>query len=571
MTNRSERAPRGASMAADLARSAERVLEQHAAKAWPSPRWAADPVGFFRTYLAFEPWDRQIEIAEIVCDHPRTAIASGHRIGKTDLIAAIAIWFYCCFRDARAILLGPTTEQIDGAAYRAVKRLLLQSGRCVECTKADPNGPRPCPHSARITGNVSASSHHGVKSTNDLREIRGVNVRSEEAAQGIAGENILLLADEASGQYLDDIMGALAGNRAGGAKIVLFGNPIRSTGEFADAFGAKADFYETRRISSEESPNVKAGKVVIPGLATRDWVEEQIAEYGGRDSPFFLMRVLGRHVTTAEGAIFPPVALEAAVAAWKALRDPQTGMHFVRPSGSLVISIDPAGETGDHDESAFCVRCEYDVLELYTRRGLSADAHVVEALALIDRHRHVQPDGPVRVVIDAAGDVGARARGAFIAYRNAHPDSREAFVVTYVQSGNRAERDPTRYQTVRDEMAAVLADWLRQGGAIPDHAKLKVELSLFAWIRHVTNRAKATPKEGRGGIREQLGGRSCDLADALMLSTWGNAWRPSEGSAPTQPRSPNEEYYQTPAGLTDDYYQGIGDGEDPFTGGGERW
>jgi phage terminase large subunit len=336
----------------------------------------------------------------------------------------------------------------------------------------------------------------------------------------IAGENIMFLCDEASGKYLDDVMSALAGNRAGGAKLVLFGNPIRATGEFADAFGAKADFYETRRISSEESPNVKAGKVVIPGLATRDWVEEQIAEYGGRDSPFFKMRVLGQHVTAAEGAIFPAIMLEGAVAAWKALRDPQTGMHFVPPSGPIVISIDPAGESGDYDESTFCVRCGNDVLELYARRGLSADAHVVEALALMDRYKSVQPIGLMRIVIDAAGDVGARVRGSFIAHRTAHPESHDAFAITYVQSGNRAERDPTRYQTVRDEMAAVLSDWLRRGGAIPDHAKLKVELSLFAWIPHVTNRAKATPKEGRGGLREQLGGRSCDFADALMLSTW---------------------------------------------------
>ena len=92
----------------------------------------------------------------------------------------------------------------------------------------------------------------------------------------------------------------MAGNSAGGAHRILFGNPLRNIGEFASAFGTKADFYAaTRRISSEESPNVKAGRIVIPGLATRDWIEEQLAEYG-LDSPFYKMRVLGQHIALVQ-------------------------------------------------------------------------------------------------------------------------------------------------------------------------------------------------------------------------------------------------------------------------------
>jgi hypothetical protein len=566
-------------MAREMARAAERAAAQHTSRAWPAPQWQKDPVGFCRTYLAFEPWDRQCEMLELARDATRCAIASGHRIGKTDTLAAIAIWFYCSFPDARAILIGPTTEQIDGAAYRAVKRLLLRSGRCSGCAKANPDGPRPCPHSALISGDVHASSHHGVRSTNDLREIRGINVRNEEAAQGIAGESIIILGDEASGEYLDRITGALAGNRAGGAKFVLFGNPIRSTGEFADAFGAKADFYETRRISSEESPNVKAGRIVIPGLATRDWVEEQLAEYGGRSSPFFKMRVLGQHVRSEEGSIFPPVVLEAAVEAWKALRDPESRTHFRAPEGPLVVSVDPAGESGTGDHSAFCIRCETDVLELFTRRGLSPDEHVSEVLSAIGRHKRGHDHEIVRVVLDAAGDIGARVRGSFLAYRSAHPEAADRFAVIYVQSGNRAERDPVRYQTVRDEMAAVLADWFRHGGAIPDDPRLKIELSRFQWIRHVTNRAKATPKEGSGGIREQLG-RSPDLADALMLATWAPPlWQPSTtvampSSAPWQTPETSREFFAAadgrPASREDGAWdQGGGSSEPWWPDGGQ--
>lgn len=529
------RPARGASMAGDMRRISLQMVERHDARAWPSTKWAADPNGFMRTYLAFNPWDRQQEIAELVRDNPKVAIASGHRIGKTDMLAALAIWFYCSFRDARSILIGPTSDQINKAAYRSVRKLLHQSGRCVDCALKNPDGPKPCPHSALITGDISASSEHGVRATNDQREIRGVNVRSPEAAQGIAGENILILADEASGDYFDKIYGAMAGNRAGGAKMVLFGNPIRSSGEFAAAFETKADFYVTRKISSEETPNVKKGRVVIPGLATRDWIEEQVSEWGGRDSPFFKMRVLGQFVSIAEGQIFQPGLLEEATTRWKELRDPDTGAHYTAPSGPLVISVDPAGESGSGDDSVFMARRGNDVLELYARRGLSPDAHVAEASGLVDRYRH--PGETATIALDAEGDVGARVRGAFIANeevcaRRDGPQSL-AFRVKYIRSGKRAERDPERYNMVRDEMCAACVDWLQRGGAIPDDTKLKIELSRYAWLRHVSDRAKATSKDGPGGLREQLG-RSPGRADALMLSTWvkPEADAPAEKSAP---------------------------------------
>lgn len=547
-------------MGAELARASARIVDRQNARAWPSAKWAADPVGFMWTYLALEAWDRQREIAELVRDNPRVAVRSGHRIGKTDLLAAIAIWFYCCFRDARAILLGPTREQIDGAGYRSVQKLWSRSGRCFACWKADPQGPRPCPHSAMLAGDVHVSCSDGVKSTNDQREIRGVNARSPEAAQGIAGENIIILADEASGDYFDKIMGAMAGNRAGGAKMVLFGNPLGTTGEFRSAFEEKADFYVTRTISSEESPNVKAGRIVIPGLATSDWVEEQVAEWGGRQSPFFKMRVLGQHVSVAEGQIFQPTLLEEATARWKALRDPNTGDHFAAPSGQLVISLDPSGDSGDGDEMLVMARRGNDVLELYPRRGLKHEAQMREALALAERHRHAAET--VVIAIDAEGDDGARVRGAFLAHIEAHPGLTAWLTVRYIRSGKTAERDPERYVQVRDEMCAACVDWLQRGGAIPDDPKLKIELSRFAWLRHVSNRAKATSKDGPGGLRDQLG-RSPGRADVLMLSTWIRAeGAPQTGHAPAPPTSP--------AQALDQLQRGAGGGP-PGRGGAPGW
>jgi phage terminase large subunit len=455
------------------------------------------------------------------------------QLGKTDALALLCWLVYCACDDGRALILTPSHGNAAGAAYRAVRRLYMQSGRCADChdrmLKGEPVG-RPCPHSALVPAVVHESAEDGVKSPTDLREIRAISTRSEEAAQGIAGKSLWIFADESSGRYLDKLVGAMAGNRAGGAHMALFGNPIRSTGAFAEAFGAKADFYETRRYSSEETPNVKAGRIVIPGLATRDWIEEQAAEYGGRSSPFYRMRVLGQHVTAADGAIFPADLIEDRAAAWRALRNPETGDHFASPDGPLVISVDPA-EAPDGDEAGFMVRRGNDILEMYGRKGLSPDAHVAEVIGLLGRYRF--PVENVPVMIDAAGDVGARVKAAFVVFQASNADSWKQFRTVFVQSGQKAQRDPDNYLQVRDEMAAACLSWLQDGGCIPDDPKLKTELSRYGWLRNVANKNKCTPKDGPGGLREQLG-RSPTYADLLMLSTWARG----EASVPVAPAVP---------------------------------
>ena len=69
-------------MVGDFIRTTELVIDQHNARAWPAPQWQADLPGFAEQFLAYRMWERQIEIAAIVREHLRVAIASGHRIGK---------------------------------------------------------------------------------------------------------------------------------------------------------------------------------------------------------------------------------------------------------------------------------------------------------------------------------------------------------------------------------------------------------------------------------------------------------------------------------------------------------
>jgi hypothetical protein len=292
--------PADATFAADLSIGLRTLVQRATGVRFPSAKWRREPVGFFREVLGFEPWARQIEIVEAVRDYPRVAVCSGHKVGKSACIAGLALWFFCSFQDARVILSSTTARQVDQILWRELRMLRARSGRCLACKLEDPDGraiPVPCPHSAVIDGDQGELARTGLKS-GDFREIVGFTSREAEAVAGISGSNLLYLVDEASG-VPDLIFEAIEGNRAGGAKLVLMGNGTKNSGEFFEAFTSKQAHYKTIRVSSETTPNVMRGEVVIPGLATSEWIAEKRLEWG-EESALYRVRVRGEHATNEE-------------------------------------------------------------------------------------------------------------------------------------------------------------------------------------------------------------------------------------------------------------------------------
>jgi len=200
---------------------------------FPSPIYLAEPVRFSREIIGVEPWAKQVEILEAVRDHPRVAIKSGHKVGKSHSAAQLALWFYCSFEAARVVMTSTTSRQVDEILWRELRMMLARSGRCVSC-KAElldnpaARIPRPCPHSSLVDGDLGDLARTGLKS-DDFREIVGFTAKQGEAVAGISGENVLYIVDEASG-VPKEIYEAIEGNRAGSARLALFGNPTKNEG-----------------------------------------------------------------------------------------------------------------------------------------------------------------------------------------------------------------------------------------------------------------------------------------------------------------------------------------------------
>jgi phage terminase large subunit len=482
------------------------------AHSWPSDRYRERPVEFFREVIGVEPWEKQVEIIEAVRDNPRVAVASGHKVSKSHTAGGIALWFYESYEDARVVMSSTTSRQVDQILWREVKMMHARSGRCVACKEEDkrrlerrePPGPRPCPHSELLDGNLGQLARTGLKSP-DFREIVGFTAREAEAVAGVSGKNLLYILDEASG-IPDVIFEAIEGNRAGGARVVMFSNPTRTEGEFFAAFDSKKDFYKTIQISSEETPNVRAGREIIPGLATAEWVEEKRREWG-EDSPLYKIRVKGQFVLNEDGKIISVHAISEAEKRWFEPAE--------QPPPRLHIGLDPAGATNTGDESVFALRRGFRLLGLIPFRALSEEAHLAHLLGIIKQHSGPRELPPI-VKIDREGSIGAKVYGLLRLHADASNEVRPPYELVGVRASERAIREPTIYDRVRDELWANLAQWFREGGAIVEDVKLEKELHAPEWIGQVNGRQKVTAKED---LRKMLG-RSPDRADATCLAVW---------------------------------------------------
>lgn len=491
---------------------------------WPSPRFQKDPVAFARDIIGQDVWEAQVEILEAVRDHDRVTVRSGHKIGKSNTAGILAFWYFCSFTDARAVLTSVTARQVDAILWREVRKMRARAGRCLSCKSADAGrseeqrrrfpAPLPCPHSSLIPGRMPELARSGFRA-DDMREIVGFTAREAEAVAGVSGENILYVCDEASGVG-DPIFDAIEGNRAGGAKIVLFSNPTRTEGEFFESHHTKAlkldprgrtvGFYKSIHVSSEDTPNVREGRKVIPGLATREWVEEKKREWGV-DSALFKVRVKGEFVLNEAGKILSLHALSLAEARWEDA-EPQT-------SDRLYVGLDPSGPGDAGDDSVFAARRGIKVYALHVpQTGLSAEQHVTELLAVIKEHRRPRELPPV-VNIDRDGPIGAEIYGLLRAHADNHSQD---FVVVGVRGSDRARREPQIYDRQRDEVWANLAAWVKAGGALPEDGRLTKELHTPSWFQPLgTAKLKATSKKE---LRKLLDGRSPDRADAVALAVW---------------------------------------------------
>lgn len=226
------------------------------------PLWRNDPVMFFREVLGFEPDEWQAEVARDLAANPKVSIKSGQGVGKTGLEAAVFLWFITCFPYPRIVATAPTKQQLHDVLWSEISKWMSKSellSMLLKWTKTY----------VYMVGNEKR--WFGVART----------ATKPENMQGFHEDNMLFIVDEASG-VADPIMEAILGTLSGANnKLLLCGNPTRTSGTFYDSHTRDRALYKCHTVSSADSSRTN-----------KENIDSLIRKYGW-DSNVVRVRVRG--------------------------------------------------------------------------------------------------------------------------------------------------------------------------------------------------------------------------------------------------------------------------------------
>lgn len=121
----------------------------------------------------------------------------------------------------------------------------------------------------------------------------GFSNKDSNAFQGFHEINILFIIDEGGG-VVEQVYEAIEGSlNTPNSRVLATGNPDNPASYFGRLFLTReGDDWHKIHVSCWETPNVKAGKEIVPGLCRHDWPAERLKKWGEED-PRYQFRVLG--------------------------------------------------------------------------------------------------------------------------------------------------------------------------------------------------------------------------------------------------------------------------------------
>jgi hypothetical protein len=198
------------------------------------------------------------------------AIASGHGIGKTALVAWVILWAMSTFDDTRGVVTAGTSTQLETKTWPEVYKW----------------------HSMAINAWMFTVTATAIYSTDPKHQktwrMDAVpwSKENSEAFAGLhnLGKRILVIYDEAS--VVEDPIWEVTEGALTDAKTEIiwlaFGNPTRNTGRFKECFGRFKHRWRTRNIDSR----------TVEGATNQDLAAAWVQDYG-EDSDFVRVRVRG--------------------------------------------------------------------------------------------------------------------------------------------------------------------------------------------------------------------------------------------------------------------------------------
>jgi phage terminase large subunit len=308
--------------------------------------------------------------------------------------------------------------------------------------------------------------------------------------QGYHGSRVLVIIDEASGvdeRVFEAVEGVLAG---GEAKLLLIGNPLRTSGTFFDAFNRDAADWHLITISAFDTPNLSGERVSREARSKLASVkfEQRLKARRGVDSNEYQVRVLGQFPSESEDTVV-------------SLGDLQRAQEqSFEPGLPLVIGVDVARFGSDFTVIAVREGNRIRVADAYQGRDLMQSSGAVTALAR--RLREATGHRPTIVIDDVGlgGGLTDRLR-----------ELNEFKVVAFNGGRSSSSRD---YPNKRSELWFAFADVLPVLDLDPNDEELARDLLAPSYVLSSSAQRVVEPKSN---TRKRLR-RSPDRADGVMLT-----------------------------------------------------
>lgn len=291
------------------------------------------------------------------------AVASGHGIGKTALVAWIILWFISTRTHPQIVVTANTENQLNNKTWRELAKW----------------------HKLAINAHwfTWSATKLAMKASPETWFAAAIpwSEKNSEAFAGTHEQHVLVIFDEASA--VSDVIwevteGAMT---TPGAMWVVFGNPTRNSGRFRECFGKFRHRWKHKQIDSRGAKKTDKRKL-------QEWVDDY-----GEDSDFVRVRVRG---------VFPRAGDNQFISS----EDVEVCRHYIAEgyeSHPLVLGVDIA-RFGD-DRTIIRPRQGRKVYQAWKYRGLDtmeSSSRVIDAIEHFKREGHNQ----VIAFVDGVG-IGA--------------------------------------------------------------------------------------------------------------------------------------------------------------------
>jgi hypothetical protein len=270
-------------------------------------------------------------------------------VGKTRSAAGTGLWFLYNHKPAVVITTAPTGRQNRYLLWGEIRKLHRLADQTLKEKRNIPLG----------MGDELYETMY-LKEEHDTWYAIGFSTDDSDAFTGFHEVNILFIVDEASGVKAEIFEGIEGSLNSPNSRVLSIGNPTDPTSYFGSMFlTSEGRNVNKIHINCEQSPNVLAGKNVIPGLCNWDWPQKMREKWGEHD-PRYQIRVQGNFIKEGTNSLVSFANAQRALVPSEKLK-----LYIERP---LILSIDVAYE-GD-DLCIFLLR-EKSVLD--TRRLMTVE------------------------------------------------------------------------------------------------------------------------------------------------------------------------------------------------------